>query len=67
MTRDEAWLEGVIRRATTVEECKLAVSVYLVERGGGHIGKMLGTGPAVSHFTPLRLVRQNTDDNNATR
>lgn len=34
MSRDEEWLGNTVRKAVTVEECQLAVSIFLAERAG---------------------------------
>ena len=66
MSHADAWLAGVIRRAETVEECQLAVTVYLQERAGGPIHVSAKVSAPTSHNKSLRLVPPDTDGKNAT-
>lgn len=67
MTRDDRWLEGVIRRAETVEECQLAVSSYLLEKNRRQLPSLLSdAGSSVSQFPRLGVVPPITDNKSAT-
>ena len=48
MSRDEQWLATIIAKAETVDECKLAVTQFLVERQGRL--------PRPQEFGQLRIV-----------
>lgn len=66
-TRDDKWLATVIRRAETVEECQLTVTMYLLEKNKGQLPSLhAGASPSTSQFARLRVVPPVTDDNNAT-